>query len=441
MLVVPRVPGAGTESGVADAYRAATRTLVGKRFPIAGAIFLVLMAVAYGIEWLYFPDRWQPLSICYLSFVVIVLGTAALTRRWPRQAVGIALAGSAGLTFALAAYLALVQGSAELTLLAMIGFLTGQVVQFPWGARGQLVAAISALVAYLWALYVGATSSLPVPYGLFALASHALMTVIGAQLLDAYRFAAFREATESSRHAAESQRANAAKSEFLATVSHELRTPLNIIVGYTDLLLEGAFGQRADELDALGRIHQQSRQLLDLIQSMLDLNRMEAGGVSLVVEEFSLGGALDSLRASLPANWCKPEVALSWEASDTGATLRSDRGKVEMILRNLIHNALKYTERGSVTVSAHPDRAGGRVRFAVTDTGQGIDAADLSGIFDMFRQGSSGPPRGGGVGLGLYIAKQLTDALGGEIGVDSQLGAGARFTVSLPLELRNKTGC
>ncbi|MDX2171390.1 MAG: HAMP domain-containing sensor histidine kinase [Deltaproteobacteria bacterium] len=435
-MSVDRTPAERDAAEVAEAYRAATRTLVAERFPVAGGIFLVLMAIAYGIEWLYFPARWLPLSLCYLSFVAIVLVATWSTRRWPRQAVGMALAGAVALTFALAAYLALVQRNAELTLLAMIGFLTGQVVQFPWGARGQVVATLGALSAYLWALHVGASASLPVPYGLFALMSHALMTVIGAQLLDAYRYAAFREAAESARHAAESQRANAAKSEFLATVSHELRTPLNIIVGYTDLLLEGAFTQRGDELDALGRIHQQSRQLLDLIQSMLDLNRMEAGGVSLVVEEFSLGGALDSLRASLPANWCKPEVALTWEADDTGATMRSDRGKLEMILRNLIHNALKYTERGAVTVSAHADRQSGQVRFAVADTGQGIDAADLHGIFEMFRQGSNGPPRGGGVGLGLYIAKQLTDALGGEIGVSSQPGAGARFTVLLPLEVK-----
>jgi signal transduction histidine kinase len=437
MSSVVSVPAERDAAAIAEAYQAETRTLVAERFPIAGAIFLMLMAIAYGIEWLYFPQRWLPLSLCYLAFVVIVLVSTALTRRFPRHAVGTSLGGAVGLTFALAAYLALVQGSAELTLLAMIGFLTGQVVQFPWGARGQAVATLGALSAYLWALEVGATSSLPVPYGLFALASHALMTVIGAQLLDTYRFTAFREAAEAARHAAESQRANAAKSEFLATVSHELRTPLNIIVGYTDLLLEGAFPQRLDELDALGRIHQQSRQLLDLIQSMLDLNRMEAGGVSLVVEEFSLGGALDSLRASLPANWCKPEVALTWEANDSAATMRSDRGKLEMILRNLIHNALKYTERGAVTVTAHADRGLGRVRFAVADTGQGIDATELTDIFEMFRQGSNGPPRGGGVGLGLYIAKQLTDALGGEIGVSSQLGAGAQFTVQLPLELRN----
>jgi signal transduction histidine kinase len=354
-------------------------------------------------------------------------------RRWPRFGLEATLGGSVALAFTLAAYLALVHGSGELTLLAMIGFLTGEVVQFPWGARGQTFAALSGVAAYLWALHMGAVPVLPLPYGLFALASHATMTVVGAQLLESYRFAAFRGAAESDRHAAESARASAAKSEFLATVSHELRTPLNIIVGYTDLMLEGAFPSADEQLDALSRIHQQSRQLLDLIQSMLDLNRMEAGGISLVYEEFPVAAALDSLRTGLPSSWCRPGVALHWEAEDAAAAMHSDRGKVELILRNLVHNALKYTSHGSVTVRALPDRRRGRVDFSVIDTGDGIAPEDLAGIFDMFRQGSGGPPRGGGVGLGLYLVKRLTDALGGTIAVDSRPGAGSSFTVSLPL--------
>lgn len=428
----------GSAPGVAlhdvrAAYLAETRQLITARFPIAGTLFLAFMAVAYVIEWLYFPARWLPLSLCYLGFAAIILASNRAIRRWPRVGLEVALAGSVALAFALAGYLALVHGSGELALLAMIGLLTGEVVQFPWGARGQILAALSAVAAYLWALDIGAVPVLPLPYGLFALGSHAAMTVLGAQLLESYRFAAFREAAESARHAAESARASAAKSEFLATVSHELRTPLNIIVGYTDLLLEGAFPGVDEQRDALGRIHQQSRQLLDLIQSMLDLNRMEAGGISLVYEEFPVAAALASLRDGLPSSWCRSGVALRWDAPDTAAAMHSDRGKLELILRNLVHNALKYTSHGSVTVRALPDRGRGRVDFSVIDTGDGIAPEDLAGIFDMFRQGSSGPPRGGGVGLGLYLVKRLTDALGGTIAVDSRPGAGSKFTVSLPL--------
>lgn len=410
-------------------YRDETRQLIADRFPIAGAIFLALMAIAYGIEWFYFPERWWPLFLGYAAFVAVLVLCISLLRAMPRHSLPIVLSVNVVIEFIAAAYLALVQGSAELCLLAMIGILTGQVVQFPWGVRGQVGAALGAVAAYLWALDAGALPTLPVAYGVFALASHALMTIIGAQLLDSYRLTAFREAAESAR-------ANAAKGEFLATVSHELRTPLNIIVGYTDLLLEEAFTERAEQLDALGRIHQSSRQLLDLIQSMLDINRIEGGGISLVVEEFPVASALDNVRAGLPTNWCKPGIALAWEPGDATTSMRSDRGKIEMILRNLIHNALKYTEQGSVTVSARTDCDRARVDFDVADTGQGIHADDLEGIFEMFRQGSNGgPPRGGGVGLGLYIVKQLTHALDGEIRVDSRPGAGSRFTVSLPLQI------
>ena len=418
---------------VRAAYDAETRALIATRFPIAGALFLAFMAVAYLIEWRYFPGRWAPLSLCYLAFIAAVMAGLQGMRRWPDAALEIALAGSVALAFTLSAYLALVHGSGELILLAMIGFLTGEVVQFPWGARGQTLAAVSAVAAYLWALHLGAAPALPLPYGLFALASHATMTVIGAHLLESYRFAAFREAADSTRHATESARASAAKSEFLATVSHELRTPLNIIVGYTDLLLEGAFPTAAEQHDALGRIHQQSRQLLDLIQSMLDLNRVEAGGISLVFEEFPIATALDNLRSGLPSVWCRPGVTLHWDTDAAVAAMRSDRGKVELILRNLVHNALKYTSQGTVTVRALADHGRGWVDFSVIDTGEGIAAEDLSGIFDMFRQGSNGPPRGGGVGLGLYLVKRLTDALGGTVVVDSRPGAGSHFRVSLPL--------
>ena len=433
MLSAARTLGRDVPPEVVEAYRAETRTLVAARFPIAAAIFLGLMSVAYAIEWIYHPGRGRSLLLSYATFVAVLLVFRVPLRVFPRYAVPIALAGSMALCLAMAAYLVLVQGSAELTLLAAIGFLTGVVVQFPWGARGQAGAAVGVIAIYSWALYVGALPTLPAPYGLFALASHALMTVVGAQLLDAYRWTAFREAAAAARHAAEAQRASAAKSEFLATVSHELRTPLNIIVGYTDLLMEGDFPEPAQQRDALGRIHRQSLQLLELIQSMLDVNRIEAAGVALVMSEFTVGSVLEGIRRELPPSWLRAGVELRFEPADAAITMRTDRSKLEAVLRNLIHNACKYTEQGVVTVSALVDRERGWVEFAVADTGQGIAASDLSEIFEMFRQGTNGPPRDGGVGLGLYIVRQLTRALGGLVTVASETGRGSRFTVAVPL--------
>jgi signal transduction histidine kinase len=258
------------------------------------------------------------------------------------------------------------------------------------------------------------------------------MTIVGAQLLDEYRWRAFRAAATAARHAAESQRANSAKSEFLATVSHELRTPLNIIVGYTDLLREGELTDPEECRDALGRIHGQSLNLLELIQSMLDLNRMEAAGVSLLLDDCSVESVFEAVHSGLPTRWLRPGVELRFEPGDLTIFMRTDRRKLETVLRNLIHNACKYTERGAVTVTA-VQRVRGWVEFAVTDTGQGISPGDLSGIFEMFRQGTTGSPRDGGVGIGLYIVRQLTAALGGRVTVTSELGRGSRFTVAVPL--------
>jgi signal transduction histidine kinase len=410
---------------ILEAYRRETRELIAQRLPISIAIFLAFMAVAYAIEWLYFPERWLPLSLCYGGFLVACAAGQLLVERRRELALSLSVALSVALAFLLTAYLGLVHRNAELCLLGLIGFLTGVVVQFPWGMAYQGVVVIGVLLAHVLSLLVPMDGSLPIPYGSFALITHASMTILGAQLLDRYRFSAFREAAESTR-------ANATKSEFLATVSHELRTPLNIILGYTDLLLEGAFDNEPDQRDALQRVREQSRQLLDLIQAMLDLNRLEAGGIQLVVETFAVAELFDHLRRNVPTNWAKTGVRLHWEDAVPEATMHSDRGKLESILRNLIHNALKYTESGEVKVSAERD-GGRRLRFTVSDTGQGIAAEDLPRIFEMFGQGS-GPPRGGGVGLGLYIVSQLAAALGGEVAVDSRLGTGSRFTVTVPLD-------
>ncbi len=239
-------------------------------------------------------------------------------------------------------------------------------------------------------------------------------------------------ALENARLMEETHRANRLKSEFVATVSHEVRTPLTIISGYTELLLDMVTDP--EPRDMLYRVQSQAAQLTDLVQGMLDLNRIEKRKLPITVTAFTLGELMNSLRRNIPATWCQPDVALRWEVSAPNTVVHNDRGKLEMILRNLIHNALKYTERGSVTVSAKPSPQDGRVAFVVLDTGSGIAPEEQTGIFEMFRQASGSAPRGGGVGLGLYIVRRLTEALGGEISLRSEEGAGAQFTLLLPIE-------
>jgi signal transduction histidine kinase len=221
------------------------------------------------------------------------------------------------------------------------------------------------------------------------------------------------------------------KSEFIGTMSHELRSPLNVVIGYVDLLIEGDMGLvNADQREALERVRQHALQLLDLIQETLDVNRLEAGLLPVDLETFTVREFLDDVRDSIPADWMKRDVQLVWTVASEPILMRSDRGKLKKVLRNLIHNALKFTERGGVTVEA--EAGAGWVDLSVTDTGIGISEESLPIIFDMFRQiDGSTTRRHGGVGLGLYIVKQLVRALGGDVSVTSRLGAGSTFRVRL----------
>jgi signal transduction histidine kinase len=224
-----------------------------------------------------------------------------------------------------------------------------------------------------------------------------------------------------------------AKSDFLATVSHELRTPVSVILGYTDLLLDGTIDAVAEQNHTLRRVRQQATQILDTLQGLLDVNRIEGGGTSCVVDTFQAHELMTELRESLPAAWYKPGVDLDWRIPDTPVQMHSDRGKVQTILRNLVHNALKHTHSGAVTVATTAPGPGW-VCFTVADTGEGMAQEELSTIFEMFGQGRNAS-HGDGVGLGLYIVKRLTETLGGHVDVESELNAGTSFRIMLPLDI------
>ena len=233
---------------------------------------------------------------------------------------------------------------------------------------------------------------------------------------------------------ADLQAANHLKEEFMATMSHELRTPLNVIIGYTDLQLEGAFGDLgADHLDTLGRVREQAIQLLEMIQATLDTSRLERGLVTVDLRDISIPPFIEQLKAQVPSAWRKPMVELTWRLQTGLPMLRTDPGKLQIILRNLIHNALKFTHNGVVSVSATANIEKQRVTFVVQDSGVGIRAEHLSEIFEMFRQAPSGETNPGGVGLGLYIVKRLALVLGAEIDVSSAPQRGATFRVHVPV--------
>ena len=233
---------------------------------------------------------------------------------------------------------------------------------------------------------------------------------------------------------ADLQSANQLKEEFMATMSHELRTPLNVIIGYTDLQLEGAFGELPeDHRGTLGTVRQQALQLLELIQATLDLSRLERGLMTVDLRDISVAQLFDQLQVQIPASWRKPTVELSWCPAPALPPIRTDPSKLQIVLRNLIHNALKFTHHGMVTVSvtARPDRQ--QLTFVVQDSGIGIKAEHLTEIFEMFRQAPGAQGNTGGVGLGLYIVKRLAGVLGAEIEVSSAPGRGATFRIHVPV--------
>jgi signal transduction histidine kinase len=238
-------------------------------------------------------------------------------------------------------------------------------------------------------------------------------------------------ALENARLVQSLRSASRLKSEFIGTMSHELRSPLNVVIGYIDLILDEAMGAvPAEQREALERVRQHALQLLDLIQEALDINRLEAGLLPVNIETFALHELLDDVKDSIPAEWAKPNVDLAWEVDSSPLLLRSDRGKLKKVLRNLIQNGLKFTDKGSVTVKV--TTASGWIDFAISDTGIGIRPEALPFIFDMFRQADGSTTRRyGGVGLGLYIVKQLVRGLGGDISVTSTLGQGSTFRVRL----------
>src|SRR2546427_520666 len=238
---------------------------------------------------------------------------------------------------------------------------------------------------------------------------------------------------ESANLVNELRTANTLREEFTATMSHELRTPLNVIIGYNDLQRDGPFGDLSPEhLDTLNRIHEQAVQLLDLIQATLDVGRLERGLMTVDLREVRVDDVLKRVFSSLPRAWRKSTVELRWRVDPTVPGMRTDQTKLHVILRNLVHNALKFTEAGLVTVTATADGDGQRVHFVVQDSGAGIAAQDLTVIFEMFRQASGRDPAISGAGLGLYIVKRLVTLLGGEIDVLSAPGRGASFRVHLP---------
>ena len=229
------------------------------------------------------------------------------------------------------------------------------------------------------------------------------------------------------------ERANRVKSEFLSVMSHELRTPLSVILGYTALIQDKTFGQiNPRQEKALETVAYQSGNLLMLINTVIEATQIETGDVVPEKNPVDLRSLLEELKSTYkePAG---RKLALVWDLSSDIPALETDANKLKHILRQLLNNAIKFTDQGTVTVSTCYLRPEKSLDFTVTDTGIGIHPDHIPRIFDRFYQVDSSETRPhGGVGLGLYIAQKFTELLGGTISVESEMGKGSRFTVKIP---------
>jgi len=235
----------------------------------------------------------------------------------------------------------------------------------------------------------------------------------------------------------EAERANRVKSQFLASMSHELRTPLNAILGFSELLSDDTTG-RFDEATRrrfLDQIHSSGEHLLQLINDILDLSKVEAGQMELQLQPLELGSLIDEARATVEPLAQSKSIALNAEPGPE-LHLIADAAKVKQMLLNLLSNAIKFTPNGG-RIQIRGRRVDSWVEVAVRDTGIGIAAEDLGRLFTEFQQLDAGPGRQQeGTGLGLALTRRFAELHGGQVSVESTLGKGSTFTLRLPLEAK-----
>ncbi|MBN2404702.1 MAG: PAS domain S-box protein [Coriobacteriia bacterium] len=229
--------------------------------------------------------------------------------------------------------------------------------------------------------------------------------------------------------------ATRAKSAFLAAMSHELRTPLNSVIGFSDILVKGMTGELEPEQEKQVRmINASGKYLLELVNQVLDLSAIEIGRLKVERRSVDVEALVRSATGSVAPLVSEKDVDLSWKVSPEVGAVISDRTRLEQVLLNLLGNAIKFTDSGSIRLEVEQD--GHDIVFTLTDTGCGIEEEDLGKIFDEFYQARrSDVAKSEGTGLGLTVSRRLLGMLGGTITVDSVPGEGATFAVRLPMDV------
>jgi len=260
---------------------------------------------------------------------------------------------------------------------------------------------------------------------------HLMETFAAQSVLAIQNAKLFREIEEKGQ---ELEAASRHKSQFLANMSHELRTPLNSVLGFTELLVDGIYGELPDRAKAtVARVQANGRHLLGLINDVLDLSKIEAGQLTLAFDDYSLGQIVRTTAAAVEPLAREKGLAFTTTVANDLPTGRGDERRLTQVLLNIAGNAIKFTESGSVDILA--DAADGHFEIVVRDTGPGIEPKDQALIFQEFQQvDSSSTRQKGGTGLGLAISKRFVEMHGGTITVESVPGSGATFRMTIPID-------
>ena len=247
----------------------------------------------------------------------------------------------------------------------------------------------------------------------------------------------FEEIQDKSRQVEE---ASKHKSQFLANMSHELRTPLNAILGYTELILDGIYGEAPDKMrTVMERVQSNGKHLLGLINDVLDLSKIEAGQLVLSIQDYSIKDVVHGVYSAVEPLASGKKLAFKIDVPPNLPPARGDDRRLTQVLLNLVGNAIKFTDTGEVAIKAAASN--GAYTISVRDTGPGIAEADQAKIFDEFQQADSTQTKAkGGTGLGLSIAKRIIEMHGGKLWVDSSLGAGSTFSFTVPLRVEHQAG-
>jgi signal transduction histidine kinase len=223
-------------------------------------------------------------------------------------------------------------------------------------------------------------------------------------------------------------------------MSHELRTPLNAILGYTELILDGIYGDAPDKMrNVLQRVQTNGKHLLGLINDVLDLSKIEAGQLMLTLNDYSIKEMMHGVYIAIEPLAVNKKLGFELDVPQDLPPAHGDERRLSQVLLNLVGNAIKFTDTGAITMTA--SATNGSYTIAVNDTGPGIAEADQAKIFEEFKQSDSAQTKAkGGTGLGLSIAKRIVEMHGGKLWVESAVGCGSTFFFTVPLKVESQVG-